>query len=176
MCMTPRLMHIYIYMLFLCKTSSIFFKTHIYNQMMFVLFDRTSGKDCKTLLSEEKPRAWHKSIHTSKFHGDLPPIGKIYHRFCRKSATDFGEICHEIRRIPEIHHRFWEKQAPNLGKSVIYFGEICHRVWGNLLPTLGKSVTDFGKICDRLWGHQPPTLGKSVTDFGEINHRFLKKP
>ena len=122
----------------LCQTSSISCKTHIYNQMMFVLFGRTSGKDCKTLLSEEKPRAWHKSIHIQASwrpatnRENLPSIlQKISH-----------PLWHEIRRIAEICHRF-------LGKSATDFGEIRHRLWE-------KSATDFRKICHRLWENQPP--------------------
>lgn len=104
--------------------------------MMFTLLHR-SRNHCKTLLWEEKPRAWNKSVHTSKFHGDLPPIGKIDHRFCRKSTTSstdfresvtFGDICHKCCEAPflgrtcsvfgENRLRFWEEQAPFLGQSV----------------------------------------------------------
>ena len=138
---------------------------------MFVLFGRTSGKDCKTLLSEEKPRAWHKSIHTSKLHGDLPPIGKIYHPFCRKSATHFGTKSVELRKsvtdFGEIRHRFWENQPPILGKSATDFGK-------DLPQTLGKSATDFGKISHRP-GCEAPFLGKTGSVFGKSRLRLWDK-
>ena len=130
---------------------------------MFVLFGRTSGKDCKTLLSEEKPRAWHKSIHIQASwrpatnRENLPSIlQKISH-----------PLWHEIRRIAEICHRFWGNPSPILGKSATDFGEIRHRLWE-------KSATDFRKICHRLWENQPPPgLWSSV--FGKNRLRFWEK-
>ena len=147
---------------------------------MFVLFGRTSGKDCKTLLSEEKPRAWHKSIHIQASwrpatnRENLPSILlKISH-----------PLWHEIRRIAEICHRFWGNPSPILGKSATDFGEIRHRLWEKSATDFvkichrlwEKSATNFGKICHRLWENQPQTLGKSVTDFGKICHGFCEAP
>ena len=104
--------------------------------MMFTLLHR-SRNHCKTLLWEEKPRAWNKSVHTSKFHGDLPPIGKIDHRFCRKSttsSTDFGRICH-----------LWGYLSQVLWSSV--FGKNMLRFWGEQAPFLGRTGSVFGAKC-----------------------------
>ena len=146
-------MHIHLYIYVYVK-HHLYLVKHIYttkiNQMMFVLFGRTSGKDCKTLLSEEKPRAWHKSIHTSKLHGDLPPIGKIYHPFCTKSATDFGKI----------HHRLWEKQTPFLWKTCSGFGE-------NHAPFLRRTASVFGtkRLC---FSEKVARFGENWRGFGLV--------
>ena len=147
--MTPRLMHIYIYiLLFLCKTSSIFL--NIYNQMMFVLFDRTSriAKPCSQKKSHE--HGTNQSTHPS-FMETCHQSGKSTIDFAENQPPTLGKSVTEIRRIGEICHRLWENDR--------------HRLWENEPPILGKSVTDFGEF-------HSPILGKSVTKFREISHRL----
>ena len=121
--------------------------------------------------SQKKSHEHGTNQSTSKLHGDLPPIGKIYHPFCRKSATHFGTKSVELRKsvtdFGEIRHRFWENQPPILGKSATDFGK-------NLPQTLGKSATDFGKISHRP-GCEAPFLGKTGSVFGKSRLRLWDK-
>ena len=138
--------------------------------MMFVLFDRTSriAKPCSQKKSHE--HGTNQSTHPS-FMETCHQSGKSTIDFAENQPPTWGNLPRNPSNCGNPSP-FLGKQTPNLGKSVIYFGEICHRVWGNPLPILGKSVTEFREISHRLWENRQPTLGKSVTDFGEIRHRL----
>ena len=167
----------YIYiLLFLCKTSSIFL--NIYNQMMFVLFDRTSriAKPCSQKKSHE--HGTNQSTHPS-FMETCHQSGKSTIDFAEnqpptlgKSATKSVELRKSVTVFGKNRHLIWGNPSSILGKSVTEFGEIHYRFWGNPSPSLGKSATDFGKIGNRLWENLSLTLRKSVTDFGKMSHRL----
>ena len=140
MCMTPRLMYIYIYSI-------------IY---IFLINTCIQPNDvcCCSIADQEriaKPCSKEKSHEHGINHSTHPSfietckqLGNSTADFGKsvtirpptfvKSTTDFGKICH---RLGKICHRL-------LGKSATDF-------LGNPSPILGKSVTDFGKISHRLW-------------------------